>query len=105
MIRAEPFRTVVRTCQIDELAADVKGGQAKEIGQRLRRDCRQRLPESQRRILADIAGIFPAADAGIVAQHLARQAGQAIASAVDQLVARGHIARLKTFEPALHEGE
>lgn len=86
--------------QVEQLAAHLFGGQAKEIAYRGRLDFAQGVKQPQEGVMQEIAGFFPAAYCGESPQHLAGEAFQPDIGSAEQFFAGGEVAGADALDQA-----
>ena len=101
LVGPRALRAEIAPGQVEELAADLRRGQAEEVGGRRRLDLLQGTAEPQDRVLEHVVGLLPAMDAREIPEHLPRQAGQPVHRVDQQLVARRGVARPQAIDAPL----
>ena len=97
-------RALVVPGQVQQLATDLACRQVQEVSGRLRRTGLQGAEQTQQGVLEHVVGFLPALQPPIVAQHGPRQLAQALARAVEQLLAGSLLAGEKAVQAALQLG-
>ena len=100
VVAIRPERSLVMPGQVDELAADLAGGQAEEVAYRLRRALFQGPAEPDQRGLPDVTGLLPPCHARKVAEHAPRQAVEPLEGAGDQAVTGLCLPRPESSHPS-----
>ena len=104
VVGPEPLRAVVVPGQVDQLAADLGGGQAEEVACRRRGDRPQGAVQADQGVLGDVVALLPAGDAGVALEHLAGQPRQPVTGAAQQRRPCRFVAVAEAIDTALDDG-
>jgi hypothetical protein len=100
-VGSQTLGTSATASQVDKLAADLYGRQAKEIRDRRRLNLVQGAAEPEGGVLKHVVSLLPAMDAGKIPEHLPRQASQTVQGGGQQLLPRQLIARPQPIDASL----
>jgi hypothetical protein len=90
--------------QVEELPADLLGGQAVELPHGVGPDLAQGPEQAEQGVLEHVAGLLPAGDVGEAAEHAAGQPLQPGGDAAEQLLAGAGVPGLHPGQPAVQLG-
>src|SRR5262249_59375052 len=99
-----PGGAKVVASQVDQLAANLGGGQAVEVAQGRRANLVQGPVEPQAGALEDVVGLLPALQPAVTFEHASRQLGEAPAGPLKQLLAGRLVTPLEAEQALLQVG-
>ena len=91
-------RTGVASGEVEQFPPHLRGRQEHDVARRLRPDLRERPMEPQRRVLKDVVGVVPAADAGKAVEHPACQHAKSRGTELEDRPAGREVAGREPFQ-------
>ena len=102
VVRSYAVRAEIMPAQVDQLAADLKRRQRKEVLHAVDRRRAHRAQEPHNGALQDVVNIDPTLQAIVLLHHFADEQPQPRARMTNQLVTRGLIAGVQPIDPCLY---